>query len=141
MQALYRASQAGVEIKLIVRGVCCIRPGVADVSENIEVRSIIGRFLEHARVYAFFNDGHWEVYAASADLMNRNMFQRVETCFPIEDKRLLQRVLHDLDIYLRDNSQSWLLQPDGSYKRLFRKDDEELIRAQTVILQELENQT
>jgi polyphosphate kinase len=140
MQALYRASQAGVKIKLIVRGICCIRPGVPEVSENIEVRSIIGRFLEHARVYAFYNDSNWEVYAASADLMNRNMFQRVETCFPIEDKRLQQRVLHDLDIYLRDNSQSWLLQPDGSYKRLQRKDDEELIRAQTVILQELEGQ-
>ena len=141
MQALYRASQAGVEIKLIVRGICCIRPGIPQVSENIEVRSIIGRFLEHARVYAFHNDGNWEVYAASADLMNRNMFQRVETCFPIEDKRLQQRVLHDLDIYLRDNSQSWLLQPDGSYKLIHRKDNDELIRAQTVILQELlENQ-
>ncbi|MGZ8164212.1 MAG: polyphosphate kinase 1, partial [Methylobacter sp.] len=93
IQALYRASQAGVEVKLIVRGVCCLRPGIPGVSENIEVRSIIGRFLEHARVYAFANDGNQEVYASSADLMNRNMFRRVEICFPIESKRLYNRIL------------------------------------------------
>ncbi|OYV15957.1 MAG: polyphosphate kinase, partial [Methylococcaceae bacterium NSP1-2] len=116
IQALYRASQAGVEIKLIVRGVCCLRPGIVGVSENIEVRSIIGRFLEHARIYAFANDGNQEVYASSADLMNRNMFRRVEVCFPIESKRLSNRILHDLDLYLKDNSQAWLLQSDGSYQ-------------------------
>jgi polyphosphate kinase len=115
IQALYRASQAGVEIKMIVRGVCCIRPGVAGVSDNIEVRSIVGRFLEHTRVYAFMHGGDWEVYAASADLMNRNMFRRVEICFPISDKKLAERILAELDGYLKDNSQAWLLQPDGSY--------------------------
>ncbi len=140
IQALYRASQAGVKIKLIVRGICCLRPGISGVSENIEVRSIIGRFLEHARVYAFSNDGNWEVYASSADLMNRNMFQRVEACFPIESKRLHKRILHDLDIYMSDNSQSWVLQPDGSYTQLQRENNEASIQAQSVLLQELQIQ-
>jgi len=125
IQALYRASQAGVEVKLIVRGVCCLRPGVKGVSENIEVRSIIGRFLEHTRVYAFANDGKWEVYGSSADLMNRNMFRRVETCFPIDSKKLHDRILNDLDCYLKDNTQSWLLQSDGSYLQAAPKEGEE----------------
>lgn len=124
IQALYRASQAGVEVKLIVRGVCCLRPGISGVSENIEVRSIIGRFLEHTRVYAFDNAGEWEVYGASADLMNRNMFSRVETCFPVENKKLHDRVLKDLDCYLKDNTQAWILQNDGSYKQATPKDGE-----------------
>lgn len=118
IRALYRASQAGVEVKLIVRGVCCLRPGIPGVSENIEVRSIIGRFLEHTRVYAFENGGNKEVYAASADLMDRNLFRRVETCFPIENKKLHNRLLHDLEYYLKDNSQAWILQSDGSYQRV-----------------------
>ncbi len=140
IQALYRASQAGVKIKLIVRGICCLKPGIPGVSDNIEVRSIIGRFLEHARVYAFANGGDWEVYASSADLMNRNMFQRVETCFPIENKRLHKRILHDLDVYLNDNSQSWLLQPDGSYLQSQRDVNANVVQAQAVLLQELQNQ-
>jgi polyphosphate kinase len=140
IQALYQASQAGVKVKLIVRGVCCLKPGIPGISDNIEVRSIIGRFLEHARVYAFANDGVWEVYASSADLMNRNMFQRVETCFPIESKRLHNRILHDLDVYLSDNSQSWLLQPDGSYHQIRRKKNEPAVQAQTLLLHELQNQ-
>ena len=123
--ALYKASQAGVEIKLIVRGVCCLRPGVKGISENIEVRSIIGRFLEHTRVYAFSNGGEWEVYAASADLMNRNMFRRVETCFPIDNKKLHDRILNDLECYLKDNTQAWLLQSDGSYVQAKPEKDEE----------------
>ena len=140
IQALYRASQAGVTVKLIIRGICCLRPGIPGISDNIEVRSIIGRFLEHARVYAFANDGLWEVYASSADLMNRNMFQRVETCFPIESKRLHNRILHDLDIYLSDNSQSWLLQADGSYQQIQRKKNAPAIQAQSLMIQELQNQ-
>lgn len=140
IQALYRASQAGVKIKLIVRGICCLRPGLPGVSENIEVRSIIGRFLEHARVYAFANDGNWEVYASSADLMNRNMFQRVEACFPIENKRLHKRILHDLDIYLNDNSHAWILQPDGTYIRVRPTDPESSLQAQSVLLQEIQTQ-
>jgi polyphosphate kinase len=138
IQALYRASQAGVEIKLIVRGICCLKPGIAGISENIEVRSIIGRFLEHTRIYAFTNDGNQEVYASSADLMNRNMFQRVEICFPIESKRLYNRILHDLDLYLKDNTQAWLLQPDGSYRQLPKAEDAEPIQAQAIILKELQ---
>ena len=117
IQALYRASQAGVKIRLIVRGICCLRPGVPGVSENIEVRSIIGRFLEHSRIYAFMNGGDWAVYASSADLMNRNMFKRVEICFPIADKKISERVINDLKANLSDNTQAWLLQSDGQYMR------------------------
>ena len=137
IQALYRASQAGVEIKLIVRGVCCLRPGIKGVSENIEVRSIIGRFLEHARIYAFSNDGNQEVYASSADLMNRNMFRRVEVFFPIESKRLSNRILHDLDLYLKDNVQACELLSDGCYRLFTRAENEPLMQAQTQLLQEL----
>ena len=118
IQALYRASQAGVKIELIVRGICCLRPGVPGLSDNIEVRAIVGRFLEHSRIYAFKNGGDWLVYASSADLMDRNMFKRVEVCFPVTEKKLAERILNDLKRYIQDNSQSWLLQPDGSYKHL-----------------------
>lgn len=134
IQALYRASQAGVEIKLIVRGVCCLRPGLEGVSDNIEVRSIIGRFLEHTRVYAFFNNGNWAVYCASADMMDRNMFRRVETCFPIEDKKLHARVLSDLDCYLKDNSQAWVLQNNGEYIPLQPGEGEEEYQVQSELL-------
>ncbi len=138
IQALYRASQAGVEVKLMVRGICCLRPGIPGVSENIEVRAIIGRFLEHARIYAFANDGNQEVYASSADLMNRNMFRRVEICFPIESKKLYNRILHDLNLYLKDNTQAWLLQPDGSYLQLLNNNQDTPVQAQTAILNELQ---
>ncbi len=134
IQALYRASQAGVDIKLIVRGICCLRPGVPGVSENIEVRSIIGRFLEHTRVYAFSNNGNWQLFCASADLMNRNMFRRVETCFPIEDKKLHERIMNDLDYYLNDNSQAWLLQEDGQYMQMQPKENEESYQVQSELL-------
>ena len=134
IQALYRASQAGVKIQMIVRGMCCLRPNIKGVSENIEVRAIVGRFLEHARIYAFENDGNQEVYASSADLMNRNMFKRVEICFPIENKKLAQRILRNLDWYLKDNSQAWILQADGSYVRVTRAEDEAMIQAQTMLL-------
>ena len=117
IQALYRASMAGVEIKLIVRGICCLRPGIAGVSDTIEVRSIIGRFLEHSRVYYFENAGNPEVYAASADFLPRNMFRRVEACFPIEPRKLADRVREDLELCLKDDSQAWLLQSDGTYVR------------------------
>ena len=139
IQALYRASQAGVKIQMIVRGMCCLRPNIPGISENIEVRAIVGRFLEHARIYAFLNDGNQEVYASSADLMNRNMFKRVEVCFPIENKKLAQRILRNLDCYLNDNSQSWILQSDGSYVRATRGKDEPIIQAQAMLL--LEAQT
>ena len=138
IQALYRASQAGVVVKLIVRGVCCLKPGILGVSENIEVRSIIGRFLEHARVYAFENGGEWEVFASSADLMNRNMFRRVEICFPIENKKLQNRVLQNLNLYLKDNTQSWLLQSNGNYQQLKKADTEEPFQAQAELMRELQ---
>jgi polyphosphate kinase len=134
IQALYRASQAGVEIKLIVRGICCLRPGVPGVSENIEVRSIVGRFLEHTRIYAFMNGGDWSIYAASADLMNRNLFRRVEVCFPLEDKKISNRVLNDLHANLNDNSQAWLLQSNGQYLRSTAAADEPVYQVQTEFL-------
>jgi len=135
--ALYRASQAGVIIKLLVRGICCLRPGISGISDNIEVRAVIGRFLEHARIYTFANNGNQEVFASSADLMNRNMFKRVEVCFPIENKKLATRILDDLNLYFHDNSQVWVMQSDGTYQRPPKTDNEPFIQAQTQLLQEL----
>jgi polyphosphate kinase len=118
IQALYRASRAGVQIDLIVRGICCLRPGVPKVSENIRVRSIIGRFLEHTRVFYFHNGGDELVYCASADWMQRNFFSRVEVCFPVEETRLRARVVHEaLETYLADNTQAWIMSSDGRYRR------------------------
>jgi polyphosphate kinase len=119
IQALYAASQAGVQIDLIVRGICCLRPGLPGVSDNIRVRSIVGRFLEHPRVCWFLNGGKEEVFCASADWMDRNFFRRVEVAFPIEDKQLRARVVKEaLENYLADNTQAWVLNSDGSYQRL-----------------------
>ncbi len=118
IRALYHASQSGVKIDLIVRGICCLRPGIKGVSENIQVRSIVGRFLEHSRVFYFFNDGEEQVHLSSGDWMARNFYRRIEACFPIDDKRLKQRVIQEsLTAYLADNSQAWVLQNDGGYKR------------------------
>jgi len=119
IRALYEASQAGVEIDLIVRGVCCLRPGIPGVSDKIRVRSIVGRFLEHSRVFYFYHDSEELLFCSSADWMPRNFFMRVETCFPIDEKRPREQIItHGLLNYLSDNTQSWLLQPDGSYKRV-----------------------
>jgi polyphosphate kinase len=116
--ALYRASAAGVEIDLIVRGVCCLRPGIPGQSETIRVRSIIGRFLEHSRIYYFGNGGKEEVYLSSADLMSRNLDRRVEAMFPVQQPDLVRRLRDEiLDAYLRDTLNAHLLQPDGSYVR------------------------
>ena len=118
IQQLYAASSAGVQIDLIVRGACALRPGIPGVSENIRVRSVIGRFLEHSRVYWFANDGAAEIYCASADWMERNLLRRIETCFPIDDPQLAKRVYDEaLANFLADNTQAWLLQADGSYVR------------------------
>ncbi len=117
IQALYQASMAGVQIDLIIRGICCLRPGVPGVSDNIRVRSVIGRFLEHTRVYYFANNGEEEVYGASADWMDRNFFRRVEVAFPILDPTLRARIVADLDCYLNDNMQAWLLTQEGVYQR------------------------
>jgi polyphosphate kinase len=119
IRALYAASQAGVSIDLIVRGACTLRPGVPGVSENIRVRSIVGRFLEHHRVYWFANDGRPELYCASADWLERNLLRRVETCFPILEPELQARVKEEaLDNYLADNTSAWELHPDGAYRKL-----------------------
>ena len=119
IRALYAASRAGVRIELIVRGLCAVRPGVPGVSENITVRSIIGRFLEHTRVFYFQNGDEPLVYLASADWMERNFFHRIEVGFPIEDKRLRDRVVEEtFSNYLGDNCQAWLLQSDGRYEQV-----------------------
>ncbi|PCJ54238.1 MAG: polyphosphate kinase 1 [Planctomycetota bacterium] len=119
IQALYRASQAGVHIDLIVRGICRLRPGIPGVSENIRVRSVVGRFLEHARVFRFHSGGDDLVYAGSADWMERNLHGRVETCFPIRDEVLKQRVIEDvLEAGMADDTDGWELLSDGSYERV-----------------------
>ena len=118
MEALYAASNAGVEIDLIVRGMCALRPGVKGMSEHIRVRSIVGRFLEHSRIFSFANAGHPEVFCGSADWMARNLFERCEVVFPVDDPALSARLREEiLGAYLKDNSKAWLLQPDGHYVR------------------------
>ena len=118
IQALYRASQAGVQVQLVVRGICSLKPGIPGVSENITVRSIVGRFLEHTRIFVFENGGEPKVYLSSADWMGRNFFSRFEACFPVEDEAARATVLDEgLGPYLSDNTQAWVLQADGSYER------------------------
>ena len=115
---LYEASQAGVTIHLIIRGVCALRPGIPGVSDNIRVRSIIGRFLEHHRVFYFYNDGAEDLYLSSADWMGRNLFRRIEIAFPILDPKVKKRVIREgLRPYLVDNAQAWEMQSDGRYRR------------------------
>jgi polyphosphate kinase len=115
--ALYAASQAGVKIDLVVRGVCALRPGIKGLSENVRVRSIVGRFLEHTRIFYFRNGGDERVYLSSADWMDRNFFRRIETAFPVLDPKLKKRVIAEgLKPYLRDNVQAWEMRPDGGYR-------------------------
>lgn len=137
IRALYKASQAGVKIDLIIRGMCCLRPGIEGVSDNIRVRSIIGRFLEHTRVYYFYNNGKDEIYAASADLMERNLLNRVETAFPIENNKLKERMKIEMDAYLEDNYQAWDLHSDGGYVRAQPAENEAIICAQARLLDNL----
>jgi polyphosphate kinase len=134
IQALYNASRAGVAIDLVVRGMCCLRPGVRGLSENIRVRSIVGRFLEHSRIFYFLAGGAHLTYCASADWMPRNFFGRVEICFPIEDPELSERVVDEgITTYLADDSQAWELEPDGAYRRVPRQEGSPK-RAQEVLL-------
>ena len=122
IQALYEASQAGVKIDLVIRGVCALRPGIKGVSDNIRVRSILGRFLEHSRIFYFHNGGKEDVYLASADWMDRNFFRRIETCFPVLEPKLKRRVINEgLKPYLRDNVKAWQMNPDGSFQRVRRR--------------------
>ncbi|OTG79955.1 polyphosphate kinase 1 [Acinetobacter sp. ANC 5054] len=133
---LYEASQAGVQIDLIIRSICCLRPGLPGLSENIRVRSIVGRFLEHTRVYYFSNNGDSRIYCSSADWMDRNLFNRVEACFPIEDPALKKRIYQlGLVNYLKDNQQAWLLQSDGRWIRTYLKEGEEAHNSQHVLLE------
>lgn len=119
MQALYRASMAGVKVDLIIRSICCLRPQMPGISDNIRVRSIVGRFLEHTRVFCFSNAGDVRIYCASADWMDRNLFSRVEACFPIDDPALKKRIYKDgLLNYLQDNQLAWELKADGSWTRV-----------------------
>ena len=115
IEALYRASRAGVKVQLLVRGICALRPGLPGVSENIEVRSIVGRFLEHSRIYRFENAGDPRYFIASADWMERNSFHRVEAVFPVETKGMKEHVQDIIDTFAKDNVKARILQPDGSY--------------------------
>lgn len=132
--ALYRASQAGVKVKMIVRGICCLRPGMKGISDNIEVKSVIGRFLEHSRIFYFKNGGEEEYLLSSADWMSRNMHRRVELMFPILDKDIQTHLKHILDIYLKDNTKSWKLHWDGTYTKNQPKDNQRELSAQQYFL-------
>ena len=138
IQALYEASRAGVKIDLIVRGACVLRPGVEGLSENIRVRSIVGRFLEHSRIFCFHNEGEDNLYLASADWMNRNLFRRIEVAFPVLDKTLKKRVMQEgLMPYLKDNLNSWELDADGNYHRRRPRSDQTGFSAQEFLMQTL----
>lgn len=137
IEALYAASAAGVEIDLIVRGMCTLRPGVKGLSENIRVRSIIGRQLEHARIYYFYNSGEENTYISSADWMGRNFFRRIEVATPITRPTLKNRVIREgLTLALQDNTKAWEMQPDGSYIRLMPSENEEAFGLQEALWQQ-----
>jgi polyphosphate kinase len=133
IEALYEASQAGVKIDLIVRGVCSLRPGIEGLSDNIHVRSIVGRFLEHSRVYYFLNDGDEEFYCSSADWMDRNLFRRNESCFEIRQKAMREKLRDHLELFLADNCQAWVLNGDGSYDRQSPGDGERVAAQETFL--------
>ncbi len=138
ISALYEASKAGVRIDLIIRGVCALRPGIPGLSENIRVRSVIGRFLEHSRIFYFYNDGAHDVHLSSADWMQRNFFRRVEACFPILDAKLKKRVIKEgLEPYLKDNCQGWEMDADGNYRRKCPRSGSKALCAQIQLLQAL----
>ena len=124
MAALYEASAAGVKIDLIVRGICCLKVGIPGVSENITVRSIVGNFLEHSRIFYFENDEHYEIYCGSADWMPRNLERRVEILFPVERRELKEELLHILKMQLKDNVKAHMLQPSGVYEKIDKRGKE-----------------
>ena len=137
IRALYEASRAGVQIDLIVRGMCTLRPGVPGLSENIRVRSIIGRLLEHSRVFYFHSGGREELFIASADWMGRNFFRRIEICTPVENPAIKQRIMREaLTLALADNRKAWLMQPDGNYIRATAQEGEEGLDMQETLLNE-----
>jgi polyphosphate kinase len=134
IEALYDASRAGVQIDLVVRGTCVLRPGVAGASENIRVRSVVGRFLEHPRVWCFGDGENAEIFCSSADWMERNFFRRVEIAFPVLDQKLRAALRGDLQVYLADNVDAWLLRTDGTYERA-TVDDGMPVSAQAQLLE------
>ena len=133
--ALYEASAAGVKIELIVRGICCLKTGIPGVSENITVRSIVGNFLEHARIFYFENDGKPEIYCASADWMPRNLERRVEIMFPVEKEGLKQKAMHILECQLKDNMKAHILMPEGNYEKVNRRIQEPFCAQDTFCLE------
>ena len=136
MTLLYEASQAGVKIDLIIRGICCLRPGLKDISENIRVVSVVGRFLEHARIFAFGEGEDEKIYLSSADLMQRNLDRRVETTFPLREEHHRRKVRRLLDLQLSDNANGWELKPDGSFEQLQPKSGEDLVDSQAILLED-----
>ena len=139
IEALYAASAAGVQISLLVRGICCLKTGIPGVSENIHVRSIVGNFLEHARIFHFCNDGSDEVFMGSADWMPRNLDKRVEIVFPVEDEKLMQEVMHILDVEFEDNVKAHILMPDGEYVKIDKR-GKKLVNSQEQFCEEAWNQ-
>ena len=117
LQRCYYASSCGVRIDLLIRGICCLKVGIPGISENIHVRSIVGNFLEHSRIFFFLNDGEEELYMGSADWMPRNLEKRVEIVFPVEDEQIKKEVMHILDIQMKDNVKASILQADGTYTK------------------------
>jgi len=136
IEALYRASQAGVPISLIIRGICCLRPQVPGVSDNIEVRAIIDRYLEHGRIFQFANAGRDEVYISSADWMPRNFHRRVEVMIPIEDPAIRTRLIDILGVQWSDNVKAWVLESNGAYVRVVPKPGAPLIRSQQKFIEQ-----
>jgi polyphosphate kinase len=136
IESLYEASQAGVRIDLIIRGICCLRPGLEGISENIRVVSLVGRFLEHARALAFGEGEEEKIYLGSADLMQRNLDRRVEQLFPLREERHRDKVRRLLELQLSDTVNAWELEPDGSFERLRPKEDEEPLDSQALLLEE-----
>jgi polyphosphate kinase len=135
IQLLYEASQSGVKIDLLVRGICSLKPGIKDVSENIRVISVLGRYLEHSRIFYFHNNGEEEIYLGSADLMPRNLNHRVEVVFPVERKEHIRYLRDDvLALYLKDNMSARIMQSDGSYKRLRPSDKEKGLEIQNWLM-------
>ena len=133
--ALYSASAAGVKIDLIIRGICCLITGIPGVSENITVRSIVGNFLEHARIFYFYSNGTEEVYMGSADWMPRNLDKRVEIVFPLEKEEIKKEAMHILEIQMADNVKAHVLQPDGTYEKIDKR-GKVLVNAQEYFCQE-----
>jgi len=137
IRALYEASTVGVKIDLIIRGMCSLRPGLPGISENIQVRSVIGHFLEHDRVIYFKNDASPEVYISSADWMERNLYRRVEIATPIENKAIQERIISELEYYLLDNTQAWIMKHDGTYTKASPENGKEAFIAQEKFLEDL----